>query len=148
MFYFQWYFKNNLILLKKFVCLVIYITFRNLEEAITMMMKMMNYFCGMVDQRKGYSLISVRDHYQKSSPSWISDPARARFQPSQNLSSGFVEWRCTVMIITTPWLFNSSNSKLVRIILFTDHLSLSAIHLLLIVKSKLSKFNFVFSPTF
>ena len=148
MFYLQWYFKNKLILLKKFVYLVIYITFRNLEETITMIMKMMNCYCDMVDQRKGYNLISIRDYCRKSSPSWISDPSRARFQPSQNLSSGFVEWRCTVMIITTPWLFNSSNSKLVRIILFTDHLSLSAIHLLLIVKSKLSKFNFVFSPTF
>ena len=38
-----------------------------------MMMTKMNCFCGMVDRRKALSLISSRDHYQKSSPSRISD---------------------------------------------------------------------------
>ena len=34
-----------------------------------MMMMMMNCFCGMVDRRKAFSLISSRDHCQRSSPS-------------------------------------------------------------------------------
>ena len=34
-----------------------------------MMMMMMNCFCGMVDQRKAFSLISSQDHCQRSSPS-------------------------------------------------------------------------------
>ena len=42
-------------------------------------------FCGMVDRRKAFSLISSRDHCQRSSPS------RAGFEPAQNLSSGLVE---------------------------------------------------------
>ena len=63
---------------------------------------MMNCFCGMVDRRKASSLISSRDHCQRSSPSRISDTPRAGFEPVQNLSSGFVEWSCAVVIITTP----------------------------------------------
>ena len=38
-----------------------------------MMMMMMNCCCGMVDRRKVFSLISSRDHCQRSSPSRISD---------------------------------------------------------------------------
>ena len=56
-----------------------------------LMMKMMNCFCGMVDRRKAFSLISSWDHCQRSSPSRISDTPRAGFEPAQNLSSGFVE---------------------------------------------------------
>ena len=42
-----------------------------------MMMMMMNCFCGMADRRKAFSLISSRDHCQRSSPSRISDtPSR------------------------------------------------------------------------
>ena len=37
-----------------------------------MMMMMMNCFCGMVDWRKVFSLISSRDHCQRSSPSGSS----------------------------------------------------------------------------
>ena len=59
---------------------------------------MMNCFCGMVDRRKAFS----RDHCQRSSPSRISDTPRAGFEPAQNLSSGFGEWSCTVVITTTP----------------------------------------------
>ena len=51
----------------------------------------MNWFCGMVDQRKAFSLISSWDHCQRSSLSRISDTPRAGFGPAQNLSSGFVE---------------------------------------------------------
>ena len=63
----------------------------------------MNCFCGMVDWQKAFSLISSRDHRQRSSPSWISDTLRVGFEPAQNLSSGFVEWRFAVVITTTPW---------------------------------------------
>ena len=65
-----------------------------------MMMMMMNCFCGMVDQRKANSIISSRDHCQRSSPSQISDTPRAGFEPVQ--SSGLVERSCTVVITTTP----------------------------------------------
>ena len=41
-----------------------------------MMMMMMNYFCGMVDRRMAFSLISSRDHYQRFSPSRNSDTSR------------------------------------------------------------------------
>ena len=67
-------------------------------------MMMMNCFCGMVDQRKALSLISSRDHCQRSSPLRISDTPRAGFEPAQNLSSGLVEWNCAVVITTTPRL--------------------------------------------
>ena len=43
------------------------------------------FFCGMVDRRKTFSLISRRDHCQRSSPS------RTGFEAAQNLSSGLVE---------------------------------------------------------
>ena len=39
--------------------------------------ELMNCFCGMVDRRKAFSLISSRDHCQRSSSSRISDtPSR------------------------------------------------------------------------
>ena len=60
-----------------------------------------NCFCGMVDLRKEFGLIFSRDHCQRSSPSRISDRARAGFEPTQNLSSGFVEWSCPIVITTT-----------------------------------------------
>ena len=66
------------------------------------MIMMMNCFCGMVDQRKALNLISKWNHYQRSSPSRISDMPRAGFQPTQSLSSGLVEWSCPVVITTTP----------------------------------------------
>ena len=60
------------------------------------------FFCGMVDRRKAFSLISSRDHCGRSSPSRISDTPRAGFEPAQNLISGLVEWSCAVVITTTP----------------------------------------------
>ena len=48
---------------------------------------MMNCFCGMVEQRKAFLLISSRDHFQRSLPFRISDKSRAGFEPAQNLSS-------------------------------------------------------------
>ena len=65
-------------------------------------MMIMNCFCGKVDRRKAFSLISSQDHCQRFSPSWISDTPRAEFEPEQNLSSGLVEWTCTVVITTAP----------------------------------------------
>ena len=64
------------------------------------MVMMMNCFCGMVDRRKAFGLVSSRDHCQGSSPLRISDRLRAGFEPAQN--SGLVEWSCVVVIITTP----------------------------------------------
>ena len=66
-----------------------------------MMMMMMNCFCGMIDQRKAFNLISSRTYCQISSPSRISDTPRAGFEPAQNLSSGLVEGSCAVVITTT-----------------------------------------------
>ena len=65
-------------------------------------MMMMNCFCGIVDRRKAISLISSRDHCQRSSLSRISDTPRAVFEPVPNLSSGLVEWSCAVVITITP----------------------------------------------
>ena len=57
-----------------------------------MMMMMMNCFCaGKTGARKTFSLISSRDHCQRSSPSRIADKPRVGFEPAQNLSSGFVK---------------------------------------------------------
>ena len=53
--------------------------------------ELMNCFCGMVDRRKVFSLISSRDHCKRSSPSRISGTPRAGFEPAQNLSSALVE---------------------------------------------------------
>ena len=65
-----------------------------------MIMMMMNCFCGMVDRQKAFSLISSRDHCQRSSPSRISDTPRAGFEPTQNLSSDLVELSSAVVITT------------------------------------------------
>ena len=59
-----------------------------LWKKIQSTLMMMNCFCGMVDRRKAFSLISSRDHCQRSSPSRISDTG---FGLAQNLSSGLVE---------------------------------------------------------
>ena len=70
---------------------------------------MMNCFCGMVHQRKEFRLFLSWDHCQKSSPSRTSNISQAGFEPVQNLSSGFIEWSCTMVIITTPQ--NHTNLK-------------------------------------
>ena len=67
-----------------------------------MIMMMMNYFCGMIDRRKAFSLISSRDHCQRTSPSRIFGKPRAGYEPAQNLSLGFDGWSCVVVISTTP----------------------------------------------
>ena len=45
---------------------------------MTMRMMMMNCFCGMVDRRQAFSLISSWDHYKRSSPSRISEHPASR----------------------------------------------------------------------
>ena len=67
-----------------------------------MMLMTMNYFCGMADRRKAFSLISSQNHCQRFSPSQISDTPLAGFEPAQNLSSGFVERSYAVVITTAP----------------------------------------------
>ena len=76
----------------------------NLKFFRIILFTLMNCFCGMVDRRKAFSLTSSRDHCQRSSPSRISDTPQAGFESAQNLSSGFVEWRCAVVITTTSTL--------------------------------------------
>ena len=65
-------------------------------------MMTINWFCGMVDRWKVFSLISSRNHCHRSSSSRISPVDQAGFEPAQNLSSGLVEWNCAVVITTTP----------------------------------------------
>ena len=65
-------------------------------------MMMMNCFCGLVDRRKTFNLISSRDHFQRPSSSRIFDTPGARYEPAKNQSSGFVEWSCAAVITTTP----------------------------------------------
>ena len=80
-----------------------------------MMMMVMNCFCGMVDRRNGFSLISSRNHCQRSLPSPISDTPRAEFEPVQGLSSGFVEWSCAVVITgacSYPYMQNDWERKI------------------------------------
>ena len=72
-------------------------------------MMMMNCFCGIVHQRKEFRLFLNWGHHQKSSPSRTSNISQAGFEPVQNLSSGFIEWSCTMVIITTPQ--NHTNLK-------------------------------------
>ena len=63
---------------------------------------MMNCFCGMVEWRRAFSLVSTRDHRQRSSPSRISETPWAEFETAQNLSFRLVEWSCAAVITTTP----------------------------------------------
>ena len=67
----------------------------------------------MIDRRKSFSLISSRDHCQRSSPSRISDTLQAEFEHAQNLSSGFVESSCAVAMTTTPWCQCSCQCSLI-----------------------------------
>ena len=53
-------------------------------------MMMMNCFCGMTDQQKVFSLISICENCQRSYKSGISDTLRAGFEPVENLSSGLL----------------------------------------------------------
>ena len=77
--------------------------FLHLLMMMMMMMMMMMIIVSVVwltDERR--SPISNRDHCQRSSPSRISNTPRAGFEPARNLSSGFDEWSCEIVITTTP----------------------------------------------
>ena len=63
--------------------------FRRVWLIISSLM-IINCFCGMVDRGKAFSLISSRDHCQRSWPSRIFDTPRAGFESAQNQSSGLV----------------------------------------------------------
>ena len=65
----------------------------------------LNCFCGMVDRRNAFSLISSRDHRQRSSPSRIFDMPPAGFEPVQNLSSGLIEWSAVANCWRIVWLW-------------------------------------------
>ena len=56
-----------------------------------MMVMMMNCFCGMIDQQRVFSLISSRDHCQRSLLLQISDTPLTGFELMQMLSLGFIE---------------------------------------------------------
>ena len=72
-----------------FIVLSMYLYLEKNVKAYGRYIMMMNCFCGMVDRRKAFSLISSRDHCQRCSPSRISDTLRAGFESAQNLNSGF-----------------------------------------------------------
>ena len=65
-----------------------------------MILMMMNYFCGILDEKKVISLIFSLDHCQRSSPLQISGMLRAGFDTVQNLTLGCVE-RSWALVITT-----------------------------------------------
>ena len=80
----------------------------------SLMMMMMNYFRGMVDRRKVFSLISSRGDCQRSSPWRISNSPRAGFEPAQKLSSGLlVEWSCAVVPTFKPRRHLTGNVRLI-----------------------------------
>ena len=65
-----------------------------------MIMVMMNCFCGMVNWWKAFSLIYSWDDCQIFSSSQFSSTQWAGFESVQNLSSGFIEGSCAVVITT------------------------------------------------
>ena len=78
--------------LRKYICnkksyvqsLTKYIEIGRLKQYFLTYMMIMNCFRGMVDRRKAFTLYFSRDHFQRFSPSQISDTPRAGFEPAQN----------------------------------------------------------------
>ena len=70
----------------------------------------MDCFGGMDDQRKGLSIISNQDHYQKFSSSQTSDTPRGGSESFQNLISGFAKQSCEV-VKTTPARYKTSKFR-------------------------------------
>lgn len=62
-------------------------------------MMIMNWFCGMPDRQKTFSLIYSLEHRQRSSPSRICDTLRVGFEAAKNLNSGLAGWSCAVVKI-------------------------------------------------
>ena len=76
--------------------------FRNFIELLPVNKDNDEWFCGLLDQQKAFSLVSNREYYQRFSPSLISDTLQAGFVPAQNLILNYVEWSCEVVITTIP----------------------------------------------
>ena len=107
-------------------------------------------FCTMVDRRKVFSLISSREHCQRSSPSWISDTASS--EQGLDLRRGLVEWSCAVVITTTPRRhFNKMNvvSKIQKI-MFRESYCMwpHNFYMTIICKQLFEKFHFEFLHVF
>ena len=99
-----------------FVYILLMLLQNHVSHKLGLVMIMINCFCGMVDQQKALGLISSWDHCQRFSSSKISNTPRAGFEPKQNLSSGFIEWSCAVVITTTPWLhYSRFTSRVYRV---------------------------------
>ena len=71
----------------------------------------MNYFYGMVDRRNAFSLISSRNHCQRSPPLQISDTRREGFEPAENLNSGLIEQSCAVVIMKIVTIYIRINQR-------------------------------------
>ena len=101
---------------KKEILVVLWLLLKKLAKmmTMTMIMMMINCFCGMVDQWKAFNLISTPYHCRRLSPSRISDTLWAGIAPVQNLISGFLEWSCVVVKTTTPRLWNLIGIKFVQ----------------------------------
>ena len=64
---------------------------------------MMTYFSGIIDRRKALTLFPAgTSHFHHGPPSWIFSRSRDGFITAQNMSLGFDEWSCALMIATTP----------------------------------------------
>ena len=105
----NFHFKDQILLLLLFINFNLGCAMSNIMVNVrdTCMM-IMNCFCGMALREKELSFIPSRDHCQTSSPSQISDMPRGGFELVQNLSSGFIEWNCAVVITTIPWHYYGS----------------------------------------
>ena len=68
-----------------------------------MMMKMMNCFCGMIDQWKLFTIYFSQDHCQRFPPPQIFNTLQGEFEHALNLSSDFVDLSCVVVVTITPW---------------------------------------------
>ena len=82
----------------------------------------------MADQRKAVNPVFILDHYQIFSSWQISKMPQARFEPVQNLSSGFVaSWESTYTVIFMQkysardghiWKTNNKKQKTYAVLLF------------------------------
>ena len=74
--------------------------------------ELINYFCGMVDRRKMFSLISTRDHCQRSSPRQNSDTVSRIWicAESEFRICGTNEWSSAIVITTTTLLDGTTDN--------------------------------------
>ena len=82
---------NELLEFKRKFCMFIAMLVDGIPYSVVLflftnsLMIMESRFCGMIDRRKAFSFISIRNHCQRYSPLRISDMLRAGFEPVQNL---------------------------------------------------------------